>query len=86
MVDRKGEIIPPGSFLPVAEKYGLIGEIDRWVVPEAIGLAAGGRRVKANLSAESISNLDLLSLIEREHARQPAPSRATSSSRSPRPR
>ncbi len=68
MVDRDGEIVPPGSFLPVAEQYGLIGEIDQWVVPEAIRLAAGGRRVEANLSAESISNLDLLSLIERELA------------------
>jgi PAS domain S-box-containing protein len=66
MVDRKGDTIPPNTFLPVAEKYGLIGEIDKWVVPEAIRLAGGGRRVHANLSADSISNLDLLSLIERE--------------------
>jgi PAS domain S-box-containing protein len=66
MVDQKGQTIPPNSFLPVAEKYGLIAEIDRWVVPQAIRLAASGRRVDANLSAESMSNLDLLSLIERE--------------------
>lgn len=66
MVDPKGEAIPPKSFLPVAEKYGLIAEIDRWVVLQAIGLAADGRRVDANLSAESMSNLDLLSLIEQE--------------------
>jgi PAS domain S-box-containing protein len=66
MVDQKGHTIPPKSFLPVAEKYGLIAEIDRWVVHQAIGLAASGRRVDANLSAESMSNLDLLSLIERE--------------------
>ena len=32
MIGPGGEIIPPGSFLPVAEKYGLIGEIDRWVI------------------------------------------------------
>ncbi|MDP9227710.1 MAG: EAL domain-containing protein [Actinomycetota bacterium] len=69
MVDREGETIAPGSFLPVAEKYGLVGEIDKWVVPEAIRLAASGRRVEANLSAESISNMDLLSLIERELGR-----------------
>jgi PAS domain S-box-containing protein len=66
MVGRDGEIIPPGAFLPVAEKYGLIGEIDRWVVGQAARLAAGGRRVEANLSAQSIGNLDLLSLIEQE--------------------
>ncbi len=60
MVSQGGEIIQPGSFLPVAEKYGLIGEIDRWVIRQAVGLAAAGQRLEANLSAESIGNLDLL--------------------------
>ncbi|MGH2977099.1 MAG: EAL domain-containing protein [Gaiellaceae bacterium] len=64
MVGRDGEIIPPGTFLPIAEKYGLIGEIDRWVATQAIRLAAAGRRVQANLSADSIGRRDLLSLIE----------------------
>ncbi len=32
MVGTNGEIILPGSFLAVAERYGLIAEIDRWVV------------------------------------------------------
>jgi PAS domain S-box-containing protein len=66
MVGRDDEIIVPGTFLPVAEKYGLIGEVDRWVVGQAARLAASGRRVEANLSAQSIGNLDLLSLIEQE--------------------
>jgi PAS domain S-box-containing protein len=43
MVGRNGEIILPGSFLPVAEQYGLIAEIDRWVVVQAIRLAASGQ-------------------------------------------
>ena len=43
-----------------------MGEIDRWVIRQAVGLAASGQRVEANLSAESISNLDLLPLIEQE--------------------
>jgi PAS domain S-box-containing protein len=66
MRGQAGEIIAPGSFLPVAEKYGQIGEIDRWVIGEAVRLAAGGMRVEANLSAASIGNLDLLALIERQ--------------------
>jgi len=61
-----GKIFPPSVFLPVAEKYGLIGEIDRWVIAEAIRLAATGQRVEANLSADSIGKLDMLALIERE--------------------
>jgi PAS domain S-box-containing protein len=66
MVGRSGEITPPGSFLPVAEQYGLIAEIDRWVVVQAIRLAARGQRLEVNLSAATISHLDLLPMIERE--------------------
>jgi PAS domain S-box-containing protein len=66
MVGANGDLIPPGSFLWAAEKYGLIGEIDRWVIGEAARLAATGRRVQANLSARSIAHLDLLSLINHE--------------------
>lgn len=64
MISRTGAVIPPGAFLPVAEKYGLITEIDRWVVVQAIRLAARGRRVEANLSAATVGSLDILPLIE----------------------
>jgi EAL domain-containing protein (putative c-di-GMP-specific phosphodiesterase class I) len=64
MISRTGEVILPGAFLPVAEKYGLITEIDRWVVVQAIRLAARGRRVEANLSAATIGSPDILPLIE----------------------
>jgi PAS domain S-box-containing protein len=66
MMSRTGEVILPGAFLPVAEKYGLITEIDRWVAIQAIRLAAGGRRVEANLSAPTAGSLDILPLIESE--------------------
>lgn len=66
MRGQRGEIIAPGSFLPVAEKYGQIGEIDRWVIGQAVRLAADGLCVEANVSAASIGNHDLLSLIERQ--------------------
>jgi PAS domain S-box-containing protein len=67
MIGRDNEVIMPGNFLPVAEKYGLIGEIDRWVITQATRLAARGRRViEANLSAASISNSDLLPFIEQQ--------------------
>jgi PAS domain S-box-containing protein len=66
MLGRDGELIPPGSFLPVAERFGLIGEIDRWVMTQAVQLAAVGRRVQVNLSAHSIRHHDLLPLIDHE--------------------
>ena len=65
MIGRDGELIQPGSFLPTAEKYGLIGEIDRWVIAQAIALAADtGAIVEANISAASIGTVDLLPFIE----------------------
>jgi PAS domain S-box-containing protein len=66
MISRDNDVILPGSFLPVAEKYGLIGEIDRWVITQACRLAATGRMIEANLSASSISTSDLLSFIEQQ--------------------
>lgn len=66
MVGRDGEVIAPGAFLPAAEKYGLITEIDRWVVTRAAELAAAGRKVEVNLSAASIEDLSLPAFIEEE--------------------
>jgi EAL domain-containing protein (putative c-di-GMP-specific phosphodiesterase class I) len=66
MKGRNEELIPPGAFLGVAEKYGLITEIDQWVIRQSIGRAALGHHVSANVSAESIVSLDLLGLIKAE--------------------
>ncbi|MET0701445.1 MAG: EAL domain-containing protein [Mycobacterium sp.] len=67
MIGRDNEVILPGSFLPVAEKYGLIREIDRWVITQATRRAATGRQVvEANLSAASIGTSDLLPFIEQQ--------------------
>ncbi len=32
MIDRNGKIIPPGAFIPAAERYGLMTAIDRVVI------------------------------------------------------
>lgn len=37
MVDEDGSIIPPGAFIPSAERYNLIQEIDLWVVKNTLG-------------------------------------------------
>lgn len=34
MVGEQGETIPPGDFIPAAERYGLAHLIDRWVINE----------------------------------------------------
>lgn len=67
MMNRDGSIVAPGSFLPVAEKYGLVTEIDRWVVAQAMRRAATcGHVVEVNISAASIGSPDMLSFITRE--------------------
>jgi PAS domain S-box-containing protein len=60
MIDTDGSIIAPAEFLPAAEEYGLIVEVDRWVMRQAIGLAAQGHSVELNLSGRSISAPDLI--------------------------
>jgi len=33
--DSNGEIIPPGAFIPAAERYNLMPDLDRWVIDHA---------------------------------------------------
>ena len=71
MRDAHGDQIPPGTFLYIAERLGLIQEIDRWVVARAIDLLAEHRadgrdlRFEVNLSGHTIGDPELLELIER---------------------
>ena len=32
LIDEEGQLVPPGSFLPAAERYNLMPSIDRWVI------------------------------------------------------
>lgn len=36
MVDEVGEIVAPDTFLPAAERYGIVDKLDRWVVTEVL--------------------------------------------------
>jgi PAS domain S-box-containing protein len=57
------ELISPGSFLPVAEEFGLITEIDRWVIDRSTEIAAMGEAVQINVSARSVSDPHLVDYI-----------------------
>jgi PAS domain S-box-containing protein len=69
MRDTDGNLIPPGMFLPAAEKHGAIRDIDRWVLAQGADLAARGIDVEINISAASIGDPGLVADIERELAR-----------------
>jgi EAL domain-containing protein (putative c-di-GMP-specific phosphodiesterase class I) len=77
--EPSGALVAPCEFLPAAERYGLIGEIDRTVIGKVVTLmggelAQGARptdappRVAVNLSALSITDTGMLAYIERELA------------------
>ncbi len=60
---QDGVIVPPGRFLPVAERYNFIAEIDCWVVEntlkwlrESPERMAGIQQVNINLSGQTIGN------------------------------
>lgn len=62
----------PGDFIPTAEQFGLIREIDNWVVKKAIGVLAGLPEEYAhisftvNLSGLSVGEPETYNLIETE--------------------
>jgi PAS domain S-box-containing protein len=70
--DRKGALVMPSKFLPAAERFGLILELDRWVIGQAARLAAGGQAININLSAQSLGDPGLADLIEATIRREQA--------------
>ncbi len=70
MRDEDGELLMPAAFIPTAERFGMIAEIDRRVVREAIRIVAAdpssGICYAVNLSGVSVGDPELLRLIESE--------------------
>jgi EAL domain-containing protein (putative c-di-GMP-specific phosphodiesterase class I) len=69
--DPEEPLTSPCSFLPAAERYGLIQEIDRMVISKVVALmgtelAERDARVAVNLSALSITDRGMLAHIEHE--------------------
>ena len=76
-----GRLVAPGRFLPAAERYGLIREIDRIVLDEVVAALAaesssplGGAavaehsppaRLAVNLSALSVTDASMLAYVQR---------------------
>ena len=70
MKDEEGKIIPPGAFLPAAERYNLIEQLDAWVVNNAITLLSSHPEfldqvhfISINLSGPSLTNGKFLDSI-----------------------
>ncbi|HUO74772.1 MAG TPA: EAL domain-containing protein [Solirubrobacteraceae bacterium] len=67
--EHDGRLITPAAFIDTAERFGLIAEIDRWVLHETIGILAADQSTASyaiNLSGVSVGDRELLEEIERE--------------------
>lgn len=62
MVDLDGSLVPPAAFIPSAERFQLMGGVDRWVVRHAIAWLRGllergdAPTVAINLSGQSVGD------------------------------
>ena len=69
MFDEEGRLVPPGAFLPAAERYGLMPAIDRWVVSKTLeslsAMPDKGEEIifAINLSAQSLGTADFLEFV-----------------------
>ena len=66
----ENELIPPGAFLPAAERYGKMVAIDRWVFESAITLLSSNptflksvNYCSINVSAQSLTDKDFLTYL-----------------------
>ncbi len=71
LADEPGELVAPGNFLPAAERYGLIREIDRMVLEKVAALLGAQRgsqsvSIAMNLSALSVTDPAMLTHLERQ--------------------
>ncbi len=62
MAQADGSLVPPGAFLPAAERFHLASRIDRWVLKRAIGWMKavpsleGIETLSVNLSGQSVGD------------------------------
>ncbi len=73
MIGEDGEIILPGAFLPSAERYNLICQLDKWVISNAMSLLKSHPEflnridfISINLSGQSITDERFLEFVLNE--------------------
>jgi len=74
LVDERGQMVSPGAFIPIAERMGLIHEIDRWVVNRALTILAelppdhNHLSLHINLSGHAFQDPELFALAREKAA------------------
>lgn len=71
MRDERGRLIMPSAFIPAAERYGFMADLDRWVIQKTIeelvrnGTTLAGLDVCINLSGVTLNDDTSLDFIRR---------------------
>ncbi|MDH5717201.1 MAG: EAL domain-containing protein [Spirochaetia bacterium] len=72
---KKAKLISPSEFIPVAEKYGLMPEIDKWVIQNLFSSISGGKdkntkynhiEFSINLSGQTLNEESIINFIQNE--------------------
>jgi EAL domain-containing protein (putative c-di-GMP-specific phosphodiesterase class I) len=80
--DEHGKLVQPGSFMPAAERYGVMPLIDRWVIRNAFALLAarlgasepaGISSCAINLSGATFGDDDFVDYVRRQFEIYPVP-------------
>ena len=75
MLDENGDIVPPDRFMPAAEHYNIIANLDRWVISSSFSwydrnrdreCVTGLDALAVNLSGGSINDSGFLAFIKAE--------------------
>ncbi|RUU11319.1 EAL domain-containing protein [Mesorhizobium sp. M7A.T.Ca.TU.009.01.3.2] len=66
---RNGRLVPPGEFIPVAERFGIASRLDRWIIRTALSrhgaaLRSGALTLGFNLSAQTLSDPQLWDFVD----------------------
>ena len=71
MLDEEGNICPPGSFMPAAERYHMMPDIDRWVVENSLAMIGEHKSdfndeiFSINLSGQTLGDEQFLEFVFR---------------------
>ncbi|PHS67567.1 MAG: hypothetical protein COB23_10255 [Methylophaga sp.] len=70
MISKEGTVIPPGAFLPAAERYNLATLLDRWVIENAFKMLAAHPEfqqqisfISLNLSGQSLADEKFIDFV-----------------------
>jgi EAL domain-containing protein (putative c-di-GMP-specific phosphodiesterase class I) len=67
MREEERALLPPGEFFPAFEHYGMLPQLDRWVVFHAVQRLARGSRIprfSVNVSGQTLQDAEFLPYVE----------------------